>query len=61
MVLGNCTHVAFDIAFVDADKMCLAKYIDALVGNDHISKKGGMILVDNVLWNGFVYDASSNN
>ena len=61
MVLGNPTHVAFDIAFVDADKMRLAEYVDELIGNDHISKKGGMILVNNVLRNDLVHDTSSNN
>ena len=61
MALGNPTHGAFDIAFVDADKTRLVEYVDALVGNDRVLKKGGLILVDNVLWNGIVHDSSSNN
>ena len=61
MALGNPTHGAFDIAFVDADKTRLVEYVDALVGNDRVLKKGGLILVDNVLWKGLVLDASGNN
>ncbi len=61
MALGKPTHGAFDIAFVDADKTRLVEYVDALVGNDRVLKKGGLILVDNVLWKGLVLDASGNN
>lgn len=49
----------FDIVFVDADKTRLMEYVDALVSNDRILKKGGLIMVDNVLWKGLVLDASS--
>mmetsp|Transcript_24428 Transcript_24428/g.48954 ORF Transcript_24428/g.48954 Transcript_24428/m.48954 type:complete len:1047 (-) Transcript_24428:35-3175(-) len=50
----------FDIVFVDADKTRLKEYVDILVSNDRILKKGGLILVDNVLWKGLVLDAASN-
>ncbi len=50
----------FDIVFVDADKTRLKEYVDILVGNDRILKKGGLILVDNVLWKGLVLDAAGN-
>jgi predicted sulfurtransferase/predicted O-methyltransferase YrrM len=50
----------FDIAFVDADKNRLMEYVDALVRNDRLLKKGGLIIVDNVLWKGLVLNASSD-
>ena len=61
MALGNPTHGAFDIAFVDADKTRLVEYVDALVGNDRVLKKGGLILVDNVLWKGLVLDTRGHS
>jgi len=61
MALGNPTHAAFDIVFVDADKTRLMEYVDALVSTDRVLKKGGLIIVDNVLWKGLVLDASSSN
>lgn len=48
----------FDIVFLDADKTRLIEYVDALVSNDLILKRGGLIVVDNVLWKGLVLDAS---
>ena len=60
MALTNPPEAAFDIVFVDADKTRLMEYVDALVSNDRILKKGGLILVDNVLWKGLVLDAASN-
>ena len=50
----------FDIAFVDADKTRLMEYVDALASNDRLLKKGGLIIVDNVLWKGLVLDANNN-
>jgi UPF0176 protein len=50
----------FDIVFVDADKTRLMEYVDALVSNDRLLKKGGLIIVDNVLWKGLVLDANNN-
>lgn len=50
----------FDIVFVDADKTRLMEYVDALAGNDRALKRGGLIVVDNVLWKGLVLDASRN-
>ena len=61
MALGSSTHAAFDIVFVDADKTRLMEYVNALVSNDRVLKKGGLILVDNVLWKGLVLDAASSN
>jgi predicted O-methyltransferase YrrM len=53
-------EAAFDIVFIDADKTRLIDYVNALVGNDRVLKKGGLILVDNVLWKGLVLDAAAN-
>ncbi|KAL7521687.1 hypothetical protein ACHAWX_006361 [Stephanocyclus meneghinianus] len=50
----------FDIAFVDADKTRLMEYVDVLVSGDDILKKGGLIVVDNVMWKGLVLDASGD-
>ena len=60
MASDNPPHLAFDIVFVDADKTRMMEYVDALVSNDCVLKKGGLIIVDNVLWKGLVLDASSN-
>ena len=57
----HITHAPFDIVFVDADKTRLMDYVNALVSNDRVLKKGGLILVDNVLWKGLVLGAGRNN
>jgi caffeoyl-CoA O-methyltransferase len=59
MASCNPAQAAFDIVFVDADKTRLIDYVNALVGNDRVLKRGGLILVDNVLWKGLVLDAAS--
>ena len=41
----------FDMAFIDADKESLSFYFDAAI---RLCRKGGMIIVDNVLWSGEV-------
>ena len=46
----------FDIVFVDADKTRLLDYVEACLSSDKILKKGGFIIVDNVLWKGLVLD-----
>lgn len=45
----------FDLIFIDADKTRLLEYVDASLS---LLNKGGMILVDNVLWKGLVLDVS---
>ncbi len=57
----HTSHAPFDIVFVDADKTRLMDYVNALVSNDRVLKKGGLILVDNVLWKGLVMGAGRNN
>src|SRR5262245_7096134 len=43
----------FDLAFIDADKTNYANYYEELL---RLLRPGGLILVDNVLWNGGVID-----
>jgi predicted O-methyltransferase YrrM len=55
---GDLIPAPFDIVFVDADKTRLLEYVEALVSNDRVLKKGGLIIVDNVLWKGLVLESS---
>lgn len=55
---GSIPTAPFDLVFVDADKTRLLDYIEACVSSDRVLKKGGMIVVDNVLWKGLVLEAS---
>jgi caffeoyl-CoA O-methyltransferase len=48
----------FDLAFIDADKGGYIAYFEALMP---LIRKGGVILVDNVLWMGAVVDAAENS
>jgi predicted O-methyltransferase YrrM len=57
---GDLHPAPFDLVFVDADKTRLIEYADACLGSDRLLKKGGLIVVDNVLWKGLVLDASSS-
>jgi hypothetical protein len=56
---GDFQPAPFDMVFVDADKTRLLEYTEALINNDRILKRGGLIIVDNVLWKGLVLEASS--
>ena len=56
---GDLQPVApFDLVFVDADKTRLLEYASACLDSDLLLKKGGLIVVDNVLWKGLVLEAS---
>ena len=57
MALGG-EYASFDMVFVDADKTRLLEYVEALVSNDNILAKGGLIVVDNVLWKGLVLETA---
>jgi caffeoyl-CoA O-methyltransferase len=46
----------FDFAFIDADKVSYSKYYEALLPR---MRPNGLILFDNVLWQGQVLDTSS--
>jgi caffeoyl-CoA O-methyltransferase len=46
---------SFDLAFIDADKLGYVAYFEALLP---LVRKGGVILVDNVLWMGTVVNSA---
>ena len=48
----------FDFTFVDADKVSTATYVDWAVGH---TRPGGLVVVDNVVRDGAVADAESND
>ena len=48
----------FDMAFIDADKENVGKYVENCCA---LLRPGGLILVDNVLWSGRVANASIND
>ena len=47
----------FDIVFIDADKDNYKKYYDNTL---ELTKKSGLIIIDNVLWHGEVADKNNN-
>ena len=49
---------AFDMVFIDADKENYQKYYDQTLA---LVKKGGLIIIDNVLWHGEVADKENND
>ena len=51
----------FDLVFVDADKTRLLEYCEACLTSDKLLNRGGMIVVDNVLWKGLVLEASTGD
>jgi predicted O-methyltransferase YrrM len=58
---GALRPAPFDLVFVDADKTRLLEYVEACVTSDRVLKKGGMIVVDNVLWKGLVLEAATGD
>ncbi len=50
------THEAFDLVFIDADKVRLAEYFDWSV---RLAQRGSLIIADNVVRDGAVTDAAS--
>lgn len=48
----------FDLIFIDADKENYIKYYDLCV---NLVSTGGLIIIDNVLWNGEVADSKKND
>jgi predicted O-methyltransferase YrrM len=56
MIVDNAEP--FDMAFIDADKENVGKYFEACV---KLVRSGGLILIDNVLWDGKVANASVND
>ena len=45
----------FDFAFIDADKKSYEAYYERILT---LLRPGGLVSVDNVLWNGWVIDAT---
>ncbi len=52
-LLKNNAEATFDLAFIDADKQNQEVYFEYCL---QLLRPGGVILVDNVLWNGSVID-----
>ena len=50
--------LSFDIIFIDADKGNYQKYYDEAI---YLTKKDGLIIIDNVLWHGEVADINNND
>ena len=50
--------ISFDIIFIDADKGNYQKYYDEVID---LTKKEGLIIIDNVLWHGEVADRDNND
>lgn len=48
----------FDYAFIDADKVNQGNYYEKVL---RLVRRGGLIALDNTLWNGNVYDLSIND
>ena len=48
----------FDLVFIDADKMNYMKYYQISLD---LVNNGGLIIIDNVLWHGEVFDKDINN
>ena len=48
-------HGCFDFAFIDADKINYEGYFERTM---QLVTRGGLIAIDNVLWNGKVIDRS---
>ena len=51
--LDELMNSKFDMVFIDADKMNYKKYYERSLS---VMNKGGLIIVDNVLWHGEVAD-----
>jgi predicted O-methyltransferase YrrM len=49
---------AFDFAFIDADKSNYANYYERALA---LLRKGGLVAIDNVLWDGKVIDSAVND
>ena len=54
--LDNLKNKKFDMVFIDADKMNYKEYYERSL---KLMNKGGLIIVDNVLWHGEVIDENN--
>ena len=56
--LTKIRNEKFDLVFIDADKMNYKKYYQISLD---LLNKGGLIIIDNVLWHGEVVDEKNND
>ena len=56
--LDEIKNQKFDLVFIDADKMNYKKYYQISL---ELLNKGGLIIIDNVLWHGEVVDKNIND
>ena len=56
--LDELKNSKFDMVFIDADKMNYKEYYEKSLG---LLNKGGLIIIDNVLWHGEVADEKNND
>ena len=56
--LEELKNEKFDMIFIDADKMNYKSYYENSL---QLIKKGGLIIIDNVLWHGEVVDEKNND
>jgi UPF0176 protein len=49
----------FDMIFLDADKTRMVEYMEVFLSTDRLLRRGGIVIVDNVLWKGLVLDAAA--
>ena len=57
-LIGDGQAGRFDMAFIDADKVNYERYYEACL---LLVRKGGLILIDNVLWGGSVIDPAKTD
>ena len=57
VTLEELRNNKFDMIFIDADKMNYKEYYEKSLG---LINKGGLIIIDNVLWHGEVVDKKNN-
>lgn len=57
-LLDNGQAGSFDFAFIDADKTSYLEYYELCLA---LLRSGGLIVVDNVLWNGAVLEATTED
>jgi predicted O-methyltransferase YrrM len=56
--LDELNNKKFDIVFIDADKMNYKAYYEKSLG---LTNRGGLIVIDNVLWHGEVADEKNDD
>ena len=56
--LEELSNQKFDMVFIDADKMNYKKYYEKSLG---LINRGGLIIIDNVLWHGEVVDEKNDD